>query len=164
MLTAVEGTLCSPYKKIWKLSLFRFDEDIMQLIASSHFSQSKNPDYLKRNNYLLYTSWKSDAPAMNPLSVNWDSVDGKNFPYRIVQQPGDNNALGQVKFLFPNRFHVYLHDTQAKELFSRNSRANSGTQGMEYCSAKALARFVLPVLSGPVRQILAVVLNIYSLT
>lgn len=85
----------------------------------------KDPGYLERNNYKVYTSWKADAPAMNPHSVDWYSVNSKKFPYRIVQQPGDNNALGQVKFLFPNKFKVYLHDTQAKNLFSQSERAFS---------------------------------------
>jgi len=85
----------------------------------------KDPGYLERNNYKVYTSWKASAPAMNPHSVDWQSVSSKKFPYRIVQQPGDNNALGQVKFLFPNRFNVYLHDTQAKNLFSKSARAFS---------------------------------------
>ncbi len=85
----------------------------------------RDPGYLERNNYLVYTSWKAAAPAMNPMSVDWHSVKAKDFPYRIVQQPGDNNALGQVKFLFPNKFKVYLHDTQAKNLFAKSERAFS---------------------------------------
>ncbi|MEO0327335.1 MAG: L,D-transpeptidase family protein [Pseudomonadota bacterium] len=85
----------------------------------------KDPGYLEKNNYKVHTSWKANAPAMNPHSVDWGSVSSKNFPYRIVQQPGSNNALGLVKFLFPNRFNVYLHDTQSKNLFSQSSRAFS---------------------------------------
>lgn len=85
----------------------------------------KDAGYLERNNYKVYTSWKADAPAMNPHSVDWNSVSSKKFPFRIVQQPGDGNALGQVKFLFPNRFNVYLHDTQSKKLFSQKERAFS---------------------------------------
>ncbi len=85
----------------------------------------KDPGYLERNNFKVYTSWKAEAPAMNPHSVDWSTVNGKNFPYRIVQQPGKKNALGQVKFLLPNKFKVYLHDTQSKKLFSQSSRAFS---------------------------------------
>lgn len=85
----------------------------------------KDPSYLERNNYKVHTSWKANAPAMNPHSVDWNSVSGKNFPFKIVQQPGDNNALGQVKIMFPNKFNVYLHDTQSKNLFSQNARAFS---------------------------------------
>lgn len=85
----------------------------------------KDPGYLERNNYKVYTSWKADAPAMNPHSVDWQSVNGKKFPYRIVQQPGGNNALGQVKFMLPNRLNIYLHDTPSKQLFNEKSRAFS---------------------------------------
>ncbi len=85
----------------------------------------KDPGYLEKRGYKVYTSWKADAPAMNPHSVDWNSVNGKKFPYKIVQQPGGRNALGQVKIMFPNRFNVYLHDTPAKNLFSESSRAFS---------------------------------------
>ncbi|MDJ0613131.1 MAG: L,D-transpeptidase family protein [Rhizobiaceae bacterium] len=85
----------------------------------------KDPGYLERNNYKVYTSWKADAPAMNAHSVDWNSVRGNNFPYRIVQQPGGKNALGQVKFMLPNRLNIYLHDTPAKQLFNESSRAFS---------------------------------------
>jgi murein L,D-transpeptidase YcbB/YkuD len=85
----------------------------------------KDPGYLEKRNYKIYTSWKKDAPAMNAHSIDWHSVSNKNFPYRIVQQPGENNALGQVKFIFPNKFKVYLHDTQSKALFKKNARAFS---------------------------------------
>lgn len=85
----------------------------------------KDPGYLEKKNYKIYTSWKKDAPAMNAHSIDWHSVKPKNFPYRIVQQPGANNALGQVKFIFPNKFKVYLHDTQSKALFKKNARAFS---------------------------------------
>ena len=85
----------------------------------------KNPGYLEKKNYKIYTSWKKDAPAMSARQIDWHSVSSKKFPYRIVQQPGDNNALGRVKFIFPNRFNVYLHDTQSKALFKKKARAFS---------------------------------------
>lgn len=85
----------------------------------------KDPSYLSRNNYKLYTSWKANAPAVNAHSVDWDSVSSKNFRYKIVQQPGERNALGRVKFMFPNSFNVYLHDTPSRGLFSRAERALS---------------------------------------
>jgi len=85
----------------------------------------KDPGYLEKRNYKIYTSWKNDAPAMSAHSIDWHSVSNKNFPYRIVQQPGENNALGQVKFIFPNKFKVYLHDTQSKALFKKDVRTFS---------------------------------------
>ena len=57
--------------------------------------------------------------------MNWSSYSINNFPFRVVQQPGPHNALGRVKFIFPNRYAVYLHDTPARELFSRSARAFS---------------------------------------
>ena len=85
----------------------------------------KDSSYLEKRGYKVHTSWKADAPVMNAHSVDWHSVNGKNFPYKIVQQPGGTNALGVVKFLFPNKFNVYLHDTQSKNLFSKSARAFS---------------------------------------
>ncbi len=85
----------------------------------------KDPNYLTKKGYKLHTSWKADAPVMNPNSVDWQSVRSKNFPFRIVQPAGDKNALGRVKFLFPNRFNVYLHDTPSRNLFKNKTRALS---------------------------------------
>jgi murein L,D-transpeptidase YcbB/YkuD len=85
----------------------------------------KDPSYLERIGYVLYTSWEEDAPAMSARQINWDSVSAKNFPYRIVQPAGPENVLGQVKFLFPNKFNVYLHDTSSRQLFSQSDRALS---------------------------------------
>jgi len=85
----------------------------------------QNPGYLAANDYQLFTSWKAGAPAMSPASVNWNSVNPKRFPYRIVQKPGRKNALGQVKFMFPNKHAIYLHDTSNRELFAKSRRAYS---------------------------------------
>ena len=100
---------------------------VSRSIAGNEFlpKLKKDPGYLEKHNYKIYTSWEADAPAMNANSVDWHSVNAKKFPYRIVQQPGDKNALGKVKFIFPNKFKVYLHDTQSTQLFSQASRAFS---------------------------------------
>lgn len=58
-------------------------------------------------------------------SINWNQYGPGNFPFRLRQRPGPNNALGQVKYMFPNQFNVYLHDTPSKSLFSRADRAFS---------------------------------------
>jgi murein L,D-transpeptidase YcbB/YkuD len=57
--------------------------------------------------------------------VDWSRVTARNFPYRLRQGPGPANALGRVKFMFPNKFSVYLHDTPAQELFGKEARAFS---------------------------------------
>ncbi|HMW50013.1 MAG TPA: L,D-transpeptidase family protein, partial [Cellvibrionaceae bacterium] len=57
--------------------------------------------------------------------VNWRRLGKGNFPFRLVQQPGPQNALGQVKFMIPNTDDIYLHDTNTRNLFSRAERAFS---------------------------------------
>ena len=57
----------------------------------------------------------------------------RNFPYTLVQQPGTNNALGEIKFIFPNEHAVYLHDTPSKSLFGRAERTfSSGCVRVEH--------------------------------
>jgi len=55
-------------------------------------------------------------------AVNWGAVSVRNFPYDLRQAPSRSNALGLVKFMFPNRHNIYLHDTPAKSLFAREKR------------------------------------------
>jgi L,D-transpeptidase YcbB len=93
------------------------------IIGRSLFPKfSANPQYVIDNDYKLYDS---KGQAVDPHSINWSAYNGRNFPYRVVQQPGDKNALGRVKFIFPNRYAIYLHDTPSRELFSRSARAFS---------------------------------------
>ena len=81
----------------------------------------RNPGYTDSNNMdLLYNG----APV-SPWQVDWTQVSPTNFPFRVRQRPGAGNALGQIKFLFPNKHDVYLHDTPSKSLFSRSYRAFS---------------------------------------
>ena len=62
---------------------------------------------------------------IDPQTVDWSSVSRRNFGYTLVQRPGPSNALGRVKFMFPNKHAVYLHDTPSKYLFGRAERAFS---------------------------------------
>ena len=66
-----------------------------------------------------------DNQIIESSTIDWNSVSASNFPYRIRQRPGDVNALGQVKIMFPNPHNVYLHDTPNRELFSKRQRAFS---------------------------------------
>ena len=81
--------------------------------------------YLAQHNYVLFSDWSSGAKVVDPLTVDWSQVEKSSFPYKIRQDSGEGNALGRVKFMFPNRFNIYLHDTPAKSLFSRPDRAFS---------------------------------------
>jgi L,D-transpeptidase YcbB len=78
----------------------------------------RNPNYLSRNNMEVVSS---DGKAIVASTINWKKYS-KNIPFIIRQKPGNNNSLGKMKFLFPNSFNIYLHDTPSKELFDRNKR------------------------------------------
>ena len=73
------------------------------------------------NNYTLTAA----SGAVDPASVDWSQYTGATFPYGVVQRPGPKNALGLVKFLFPNKYSVYLHDTPGRGLFDRADRTFS---------------------------------------
>jgi murein L,D-transpeptidase YcbB/YkuD len=81
----------------------------------------KNPAYLTRNGYRVYRGNKE----ISPYAVNWYKVQPGKIPYSIVQDPGEDNSLGLIKFLFPNKYSVYMHDTPLKSKFSLNNRAVS---------------------------------------
>lgn len=80
----------------------------------------RNPGYLARNNMEVVSGNK----VVDPYSVKWSSYT-KNVPFTIRQKPGPGNSLGKVKFLFPNSYSIYLHDTPSKSLFGESSRAFS---------------------------------------
>jgi murein L,D-transpeptidase YcbB/YkuD len=58
-------------------------------------------------------------------AINFASYSARSFPYSMRQPPSDGNALGLVKFMFPNQYNIYLHDTPSKSLFAREVRAFS---------------------------------------
>lgn len=82
----------------------------------------ENPQYLLDNRFSVYLN---DFKIEDPMQIDWKQVSRSRFPYRLVQEPGTDNALGQVKFMFPNNYEVYLHDTPAKSLFKNDIRAFS---------------------------------------
>lgn len=85
-------------------------------------AMKRNPGYLAHQNMEVVTG--SGSPVSSG-SLNWGKYSGGNFPYIIRQKPGGKNALGKVKFLFPNEYNIYLHDTPSKGLFGENKRTFS---------------------------------------
>ena len=81
----------------------------------------RDPSYLDRLGYRVVTR---NGQIVRSSSVNW-SAYSKGVPYSIQQPPSDDNALGEVKFLFPNSHSIYFHDTPARSLFERSARAFS---------------------------------------
>jgi murein L,D-transpeptidase YcbB/YkuD len=85
----------------------------------------KSPGYLTANHFELIGGWKGHATLLDPAAVNWSKVHAGNFPGRLRQTPGPWNSLGLIKFIFPNRFDVYMHDTPQRHLFKRRIRTFS---------------------------------------
>jgi murein L,D-transpeptidase YcbB/YkuD len=85
----------------------------------------KNPDYPAEMGIRIMSDQGTDPQVIDPKSIVWESVSRKNFPYRFRQAPGPKNPLGRIKFMFPNKFNVYIHDTPSPELFGKSSRSFS---------------------------------------
>lgn len=81
----------------------------------------KDTNYLAKKGYSLIDR---DGNLINPGEVDWSKYK-KGIPYKVVQGSGDENALGILKFNFPNKYAVYLHDTNQRYLFSRSLRSLS---------------------------------------
>jgi len=80
----------------------------------------KDSTYLARHNYKIFDKNR------NPVKeINWSEIEGGNVGYSIQQGSGSGNALGKIKFIFPNPYSVYIHDTQDKSKFSKDIRAYS---------------------------------------
>jgi len=89
----------------------------------------EEPDYMKKHNIHVFSGWGKNSKEIKNLDINklipyLDESKG-HIPYRFVQFPGDDNALGRIKFMFPNKYSVYLHDTDNKSLFERRYRVYS---------------------------------------
>ena len=82
----------------------------------------RDPTYLSERNIRVIDG---DGNEVSSSAVDWSRYPAAPFPYRLVQDPGPSNALGLVKFMFPNEHLVFLHDTPSRGLFDRTERAFS---------------------------------------
>jgi len=82
----------------------------------------RDPNYLRRNNMVILNS---KGEVLNDSNIDWSKYSANHFPFTVRQEPGVHNALGRVKFLFPNKYSIYLHDTPSKYLFVKDMRAFS---------------------------------------
>jgi len=86
------------------------------------------PLILKYPEYFYWENMKvlsSSGKVIPPWEVNWEKVTASNFKYQLRQEPGPKNPLGRIKFIFPNPFDVYLHDTPDRHLFEKTVRSFS---------------------------------------
>lgn len=119
----------SPY---WNIPRNILREETLPRVA-------RDPDFLRRNNIEVVGT--SGEGEIDPASIDWTD-ESATEQVRFRQRPGGDNALGLVKFIFPNHFSVYLHDTPADRLFFRDQRALShGCVRIE--DPMAMARYVM---------------------
>jgi murein L,D-transpeptidase YcbB/YkuD len=86
----------------------------------------ENPTYLAEHHIRIFSNWQSDAVELDPATFDWHLVTRSEMSrFKLRQDPGEWNALGTMKFVFPNRYSVYLHDTPHHELFKKAGRAFS---------------------------------------
>ena len=82
----------------------------------------KDPGYLAAKHMEVMDR---NGKILNSSTIDWSQYSAGNFPFIIRQKAGPWNALGEVKFIFPNKYSVYLHDTPSRGLFNRQDRAFS---------------------------------------
>jgi murein L,D-transpeptidase YcbB/YkuD len=109
----IEKIAVNPY---WYVPASIIAAEMMPILRS-------DPGYFVRNGYDVFLSYQGGAQLVNPYQVAWGQVSASRVSMR--QRPGTGNALGQIKFLFPNSHAVYLHDTPSKSLFQSDVRAYS---------------------------------------
>lgn len=86
-------------------------------------SARSNPSYFSRKGYHVFARIRGKTRRVDPNRVNWRRVNASQISVR--QPPGARNALGRIKFMFPNKHSIYMHDTPSKSLFKRDTRAFS---------------------------------------
>jgi murein L,D-transpeptidase YcbB/YkuD len=112
-----------------------FSSEMTQIVLNPHWyvpskiarldllpKQRRNPDYFERQNIRVFDKVDGVSTEINPASIDWHALDEDNFPYALRQDPGSHNALGRLKFIMPNPWKIYLHDTPSKSLFNHSQR------------------------------------------
>jgi murein L,D-transpeptidase YcbB/YkuD len=137
--SAVTRIIVNPY---WRVPRRIAINDILPQIR-------RDPAYLGENGFRVFSASLGSLVEVAAGDVNWNSLNRHNFPYLLVQDPGASNALGRVKFFFPNDRDIFMHDTPAQDLFKHKSRAfSSGC--IRVSKAVELAAFLLkPEREGP---------------
>lgn len=105
---SVEFIVFNPY---WNIPKNILKKEILPAIK-------KDPQYIRKNNLEVTDN---AGRVMDASIINWASY-ADHFPYLVRQKPGSDNALGNMKFLFPNPYDIYMHDTPSKNLFNETDR------------------------------------------
>jgi murein L,D-transpeptidase YcbB/YkuD len=101
----------------------------------------EGPGYLRAQRYEVLSSWDDGAEIIDAAAIDWEAVADGAQEVRVRQLPGGTNAMGKMKFMFPNHLGIYLHDTPERELLDETSRQfSSGCVRLE--DAPRLARWI----------------------
>jgi len=87
--------------------------------------QQQDPEYLQHKQIAVLQKLDGRYVVIDPAEVDWQQYNKSNFPFLLRQAPGPKNSLGRIKFIMPNPFAIFLHDTPAKTLFNKSVRTLS---------------------------------------
>ncbi|HWH22500.1 MAG TPA: L,D-transpeptidase family protein [Allosphingosinicella sp.] len=130
--STVRSAVLNPY---WNVPVDLVQKRIAPAVLSEGFG------YLRAKKYEILSDWTENAQVVDPATVDWAAVAAGRKELRVRQLPGNGNMMGDMKFMFPNEFGVYLHDTPDKSLFTQAARKlSSGCVRVE--DAPRLARWL----------------------
>jgi murein L,D-transpeptidase YcbB/YkuD len=89
----------------------------------------QDPSYLTAHRIKVVQRTDGEARVVNPNGIDWSRLSANNFPYRLRQEPGPTNSMGRIKFMFPNPFSIYLHDTPARSRHLFGNRVRTFSHG-----------------------------------
>lgn len=119
----------------WNIPVKIIKKDILPLAI-------EDSSYLQKKNIRIFKSDNGIRKEISSDSINWSEISIKKFSYQLVQDPGTDNSLGVIKFIFPNSYDVYMHDTPSKKLFEKTERTfSSGC--IRLSNAFGLAEYLL---------------------
>jgi murein L,D-transpeptidase YcbB/YkuD len=82
--------------------------------------------YFTTRGYQVFPDWSENARAIDPMSVDWKKVAAGTLQVKMRQNPGPANSMGKMKFMFPNKQGIWLHDTPVQERIDDPARLQSG--------------------------------------
>ena len=138
------------FNPTWNVPSSIAREEILPQLAA-------NPYHLAQNDMQLVRGWSDDAEVLDPWLAGPEVAAGAgsdSSEVRIRQLPGPTNPLGRVKFMFPNEFNIYLHDTNARHLFAQTDR-NLSHGCIRVEDPVWLASYVLGEDEGAIRRRMA---------